>query len=351
MGNSGREALSNRDVRVSIELNETSLIENGIAPSFDCHPMSRCQPHRQPVRRVKGNRYHKTLPQNKISDSQCPELLNSSVSCSGASKSSKWPNIDGETYGMAACPSDGTVAVVYYAKSCIHKLDNSYNITQIIDCSKIDCGWSKPAAAAFDSEGNLYVTDIQHHNILKFDHYGNYEYKFSCRGSQNGQLDYPTGISVASGLVYVADSHNKRISVFKTDGRFQCTIGSGILSKPYDVSIDDQKYVVVADMGHKCVYVFTSHGDLCSKYGMGQFQQPQCLTIFNGFTYVIDSFKHKLMIFDINKVLVYQCSTDYNGGHRRCPRVQPLGITVTSSGRLLVSGDCICEYPQIYVPQ
>ena len=78
-----------------------------------------------------------------------------------------------------------------------------------------------------------------------------------CRGSHDGQLDYSTGISVASGSVYVADSRNKRISAFKTDGRFQCTIGSGILSKPYDMSIDDERHIIVTDMGHKCVYVFT----------------------------------------------------------------------------------------------
>jgi len=319
----GNSVLSNRDVRVSIELNENRLDEDGMAPSVDCYPMRRCQ----------------------MTYGQCISTFQELISsCSGASESSQWPNIDGKIYGMAVHPSDGTLAVVYYAKSCIYKFNTSYNITQIIDCSKIDCRWSTPAAAAFDSEGTLYVTDIRHHNILKFGHHGNYECRFSCRGSQNGQLDYPTGISVASGSVYVADSHNKRISVFKTDSRFQCTIGSGILSKPYDVCIDDEQHVIVTDMGHKCVYVFTSHGDLCSKYGKGQLQQPQCLTTFNGFTYVVDSFHHKLMVFDFSRVLVYQCSTDHNGGHRRCPRAQPLGITVTLSGKLLVSGDYIHEY-------
>ncbi|XP_065908018.1 tripartite motif-containing protein 2-like [Dysidea avara] len=360
-----RVALSNRDVTVSDEEDEKVELESTdvdrITPSSDCYPLRR-YPFRRQIRRkarqeIKENDCKDPVPNTAIkkkadqSTANLQEMVKSFNQCSGASnstdtkrrKSLNWPNFDGKIYGMAF-HSDGTLAVVYFAKRCIYRFNSEYNIIQIINCSKVNGRCTKPAAISFDSEGNLYVTDIRYHKVLKFDQNGTFLYQFGRKGSCDGQLDYPTGISVLGGSVYVADSRNARVSVFTTDGTFQCTIGDGKLGKPHDISTNDQQQIVVADMAHKCVYVFTIDGNYCSRFGTGQFYRPQCLTTFIGFTYVVDSYNHNLLVFNTSGECVCQCNIGTTG-HSRSPSSQPLGITINQKGRLLVSGDCIHEFP------
>ncbi|XP_065908007.1 E3 ubiquitin-protein ligase TRIM71-like [Dysidea avara] len=342
-----RVALSNRDVKVQdeedkkVELEDTEDVDR-ITPNSGCYSLCRYSLRHYPFRRqLQGVRRkaRQEVKENGSAPNPCSEASNSTDTT--RRKSLNWPNIDGKIYGMAF-HSDGTLAVVYFAKRSIYKFDSEYNIIQIINCSKVNGRCTKPAGVSFDSEGNLYVTDIRYHKVLKFDQNGTFLHQFGRKGSHDGQLDYPTGISVLGGSVYVADSRNGRVSVFTTDGTFQHTIGDGKLGKPHDISTNDQQQVVVVDMAHRCVYVFTIDGNYCSRFGTGQFHRPQCLTTFIGFTYVVDSYKHNLLVFNTSGECVCQCNIGTTG-HSRSPSSQPLGIAINQKGRLLVSGDRIHE--------
>ena len=65
------------------------------------------------------------------------------------------------------------------------------------------------------------MTDSGNHRIQKFDSEGNFLAKWGTRGwgtrgSGNMELDCPFGIDVAhSGDIYVVDSRNSRIKVFR----------------------------------------------------------------------------------------------------------------------------------------
>ena len=138
----------------------------------------------------------------------------------------------------------------------------------------------RPAAVAFDAGGGLYVTDIKNCVVLKFNHNGSYLFQFGHEESGDGKLKHPIGISVLREIGYIADSHNGCIVVFQTDGTFHQAIGKSLLGKPHDVCIDNQ--IAVADMGHKCVHVFTITGDYLMKYTStrycsGQLYRPHCV--------------------------------------------------------------------------
>ncbi len=50
--------------------------------------------------------------------------------------------------------------------------------------------------------------------------------KFGKRGENEGNLNYPAGIAIdTSGLIYVSESGNNRISVFTFEGQFISTFG------------------------------------------------------------------------------------------------------------------------------
>ena len=77
--------------------------------------------------------------------------------------------------------------------------------------------------------------------------------QFGNYGSNNGQLNYPVGITIHNNRVYVADQCNERISVFQCDGNFIHTIGqSDQLNHPLDVAVS---------YGDHCISIFTLDGN------------------------------------------------------------------------------------------
>ena len=83
-------------------------------------------------------------------------------------------------------------------------------------------------AMAFD--GNYaYVTDIGNDVVHKCDVTSGFDctLSFGGSGSPGGALANPHGVAVGDGLVYVSDTGNTRIQVFKTNGTFVRKWGSG----------------------------------------------------------------------------------------------------------------------------
>jgi DNA-binding beta-propeller fold protein YncE len=83
--------------------------------------------------------------------------------------------------------------------------------------------FQRPADVAWDSAGNIYVADgYGNARVAKFDKNGKFIKSWGSRGTEPGQFSTVHGIVIdAQGNVYVADSGNKRIQVFDTDGTFK----------------------------------------------------------------------------------------------------------------------------------
>ena len=123
-----------------------------------------------------------------------------------------------------------------------------------------------PKGIAFDSSNHLYVADYGNHRIQKFDVIGKYLHHISSNGSGNGQLLGPMGITTHNDKVFVTESSNCRISMFHTNGQFSQIIGKGQLGYPYDVTVNTNNQLLIADTNHHCIYTFTLDGDYVSKF-------------------------------------------------------------------------------------
>ena len=120
-----------------------------------------------------------------------------------------------------------------------------------------------PYDTAFDSEGNLYVTDAENHRIQVFNPEGQFLRKFGKGGKGDGELDFPAGISIDSyDTVYVVDSGNHRVSVFTHKGKFLTSFGSlgngrGQFSSPYGITMDKQGTIYVAEYDNNRIHTFS----------------------------------------------------------------------------------------------
>ena len=249
----------------------------------------------------------------------------------------------GQLSGIA-CSSDGTWAVADWNKNCVHVYDNQDTLIRKIGCRGDKNGQFKyPCGVAFDNNNELHVTDKNNHRVQKFDTHGNYLLQYGSKGDKDGQLINPIGIAAHLNRVYVADRDNKRISVFQNDGKFSGIIGEHQLSQYFDITVNTNSEILVADWGHHCIYVFSLDGHCinnitpCVETGRLELKDPCSITTdSNGYILVADTstHNHRISIFDkIGYCIRCFGSKGSNDGQFKFPR----GIATGANDHIYIS--------------
>jgi DNA-binding beta-propeller fold protein YncE len=75
----------------------------------------------------------------------------------------------------------------------------------------------RPDGVSVAPNGHIYVTDIVKHHVQYFTAKGSFLGKFGTSGSGNGEFDWPYGVAfpTSGARIYVADGLNYRIQYFK----------------------------------------------------------------------------------------------------------------------------------------
>ena len=115
--------------------------------------------------------------------------------------------------------------------------------------SCFDC----PDDLAFDDAGNLYIVEQGNHRIQVLTPQGQHICNIGRHGSGQGEINNPGSAAIHKDMIYITDSRNKRISVFKLTGEFVTTFGEGILTRPECIAIDDNGYIHVTDVRSRIV--------------------------------------------------------------------------------------------------
>lgn len=86
-----------------------------------------------------------------------------------------------------------------------------------------DGEFKSPSGLAVDRDGNVYVAEIGNDRVQVFDMHGTFLGKWGRKGSGQGEFGNPHGVAVdkASGLIYVADTANHRVQVFRAQSATQ----------------------------------------------------------------------------------------------------------------------------------
>ncbi|MEE8391829.1 MAG: hypothetical protein V3S14_13675, partial [Anaerolineae bacterium] len=235
-----------------------------------------------------------------------------------------------EPWGIAVSPSAGNIYVADTWNHRIQKLDATGNPVLAWglfgQSGPGDVGGQStvrdlvhfygPRSVAIDASGQVYVADTGNKRIQVFDSNGQFAFQWGGGGVIEGYLDEPVGIALSpdgappsAAGVYVADTWNRRVQVFDANGIYlrEWPIAGwdvGVVDeKPY-LAVDAQGYVYVTDPGHYRVLVFDSLGNYVlsfGQYGLDEqsFVFPTGIAVAeDGTIYVVDSHGARVLVFD-----------------------------------------------------
>ena len=158
--------------------------------------------------------------------------------------------------------------------------------------------------------GTIFVSDYENYKIHVFDAARKFVKSFGQQGAGNGQLQSPRSVAISSqGLLYIANGN--RVDALTDNGLFVHRIGTGILKKPFDVTVYNG-LVFVADGGNDCVAVFSEDGMLVRSIGSSgagarQFDLPTRVAISpDGELYVTDCCNRRIQVFTTQGAYIRQ---------------------------------------------
>ena len=231
-----------------------------------------------------------------------------------------------------AFAKNGMWAVADYDKHCVYIFDEQDQLIRKIGSRGSNSGQFRyPKGIAFDDDNCLYVVEVIDSLIQKFDISGNHLLQF---GGKDNQLNFPLGITVHYDKVFVADRAG-HISVFQTNGQFSHIIGKGRLGSPYDVTVNTNDQLLVADNRHHCIYTFTLDGDYVSKFNSSHLLSPTGLTTdLYGFILVVvdDGVSDGVSIFNKDGKFIH-----YFEGPDDDKLVCPIKIALSPNGNIYVT--------------
>jgi sugar lactone lactonase YvrE len=160
---------------------------------------------------------------------------------------------------------------------------------------------------AVDDVGNVYVTErrqdgVGRTRVQKFLPDGTFLTEWGFEGSGPGQLLAPGGLTVAGGVVYVADTENNRVVRFSTDGTYlgllQAPGGAALsLNWPADVAVATDGTVYVSDEHNGRVIKLPAGGGALVELSGGVIWAHGLALDEQGDLYVGDSVSHEVVAF------------------------------------------------------
>ncbi|MDD5208594.1 MAG: 6-bladed beta-propeller [Elusimicrobiales bacterium] len=160
----------------------------------------------------------------------------------------------------------------------------------------------QPRGIFVDAKGLIYVADTGNDRVQIFKADGSFDNMFGESGSDEGQFRQPSSVAVNSkGNIFVADTKNKKIKAFNADGMFLfATDPSIVFANPVAVRCDENKNVYVLDSVLKKVIVLNDMGKFLRTWDdSGNLQDPASLVYDGkGFFYILDKGSFNVKIFD-----------------------------------------------------
>ena len=161
-----------------------------------------------------------------------------------------------------------------------------------------------PTGIAVDDMDNIYVTS--EHKLQKFTSSGELIRCVGQKGSTEGEFNDPRGLALHNNHVYTCDRNNHRIQVFDLDLNFIQSLGSRgkgrrEFNRPHDVKFDADENMYVAEYDNKRVQVLDRSNHFTRVFGeegKGKLRGPSALHIVDKYVYVSDYSGHCIVVYE-----------------------------------------------------
>jgi sugar lactone lactonase YvrE len=225
---------------------------------------------------------------------------------------------------------------------------------------------NQPADVFLNSQGNIYVTDALNCRVHCFDPNGEYLFSFGEKMNQNEADDPPPGaFQIPFTLfvdkqdqVYVTDIDQHDIQVFTADGKFirriRVDVGEGMAPlRPNGIHVLDDSRIVLTDTGNHRFLIIDTNGKILRSVGEqgdgeGQFRFPDELTVTpEGVICIVDVINCRIQQFDLEGKFIRAFGEI---GQSAGTFARPKAITVDGTGRIWVS-DGMSSVIQSFTPE
>jgi DNA-binding beta-propeller fold protein YncE len=137
----------------------------------------------------------------------------------------------------------------------------------------------KPIDVIVDDK-NIWVADLKNHKVVVYDK-SNYKFKNSIPGENPDSaatLYSPTNLSIINNNIYVSDFGDFNVKVYSKDGKYERTVGSygrnlGQFIRQKGIAVDKDENLYVVDAGFENVQIFDKEGQLLMFFG-GPYNGP-----------------------------------------------------------------------------
>ena len=205
-----------------------------------------------------------------------------------------------------------------------------------------------PAGITIDDADNIYVSSG--HKLQKFTSSGELIKCVGQLGSKEREFVDPRGVTLYDNQVYVCDRDNHRIQVFDLDLNFIRSIGSrgngrGEFNLPLGTKFDSVGNMYIADFNNKRVQVMNTNGLFIRVLGEdGKLRLPSALHIIDKYVYVSDYFSNCIVVYETSGQFVTSFG---KRGHKEGEFDRPNRITSCAAGFIHVC-DCMNNRVQIF---
>jgi len=211
----------------------------------------------------------------------------------------------------------------------------------------IEAGLKQPTDTAVAANGDIYVLNGAHSQVIVFTAQGKQKNRFSRPGSGDGEQHLAMGISIKGQRVYIADTGNARIAVFDPDGKFVRNIPLGnkdsklARAAPMSLLIMEKTIVWSDRQNHRLCMTNIADGKTLRCWGEkgeadAQFKYPyQLVADDHGYIFVVDVLNARVQVFSSkgrHVMNVGRFGVQVKGGLFR-----PNGLALNEQGYLLVS--------------
>ena len=206
---------------------------------------------------------------------------------------------------------NGTHSVALDSSGNIYVADGSQLEQTFTPAGVFQTQWSICYAqqTIVDIFGNVYITDFNYDQVLKFTSAGTPLCTWGTGGTGNGQFTNNWGVAVNSAgtNVYVADNGNNRVEAFSPTGTYLTQWGStgtgnGQFNGVSNITVDTSGNVFVSD-GNNRIQKFGYAGNYLTQFGStgsgnGQLDDPLGLAVDpSGNVYVADYLNFRIEVF------------------------------------------------------